>query len=428
VYTTRYIHTDYQGSHQVISDAQGNRLEYLAYDPWGRRRNPSDWTYNNVPTSFLFDRGYTGHEHLDKFGLINMNGRVYDPALGRFLSPDPFIQDATNLQNFNRYSYCLNNPLKYTDPSGYRVYPREKNFGNATGDGYNYMSDNINGGYTPARPGYTGPGSMYHWSDQFRNDLGNYFMMSGTTFQNFYGISANDFYENYTAQNSLQVSGAGANPNIFASKYQVESYNNDLNAWVSSENGAYTQLNIFDNNNLAQIVLNSEGGVVASNFITFQENISTGRGGDSWLNTINTVSTWAGAGLVTTEKVLSDTKLGSNIAYRMAYKSVANATKYIKPVGYGTTVLGVGFGLYKYSVSDKSWGDYGQLGVSLLSSGLTLSGMTAPIGIGIGVIDLFHGFDGFYNSLDYNQQTYKTTGGVFLPMNGIPYYFQLRRK
>ncbi len=55
------------------------------------------------------------------FGLINMNGRLYDPYLQRFLSPDPFIQAPGNAQNFNRYSYCLNNPLMYTDPSGYKL-------------------------------------------------------------------------------------------------------------------------------------------------------------------------------------------------------------------------------------------------------------------------------------------------------------------
>ncbi len=63
-------------------------------------------------------RGYTGHEHLKGFGLINMNARLYDPAIGRFLSPDPYVQMPENSQNFNRYSYCLNNPLKYTDENG----------------------------------------------------------------------------------------------------------------------------------------------------------------------------------------------------------------------------------------------------------------------------------------------------------------------
>jgi len=48
-----------------------------------------------------------------------MNGRVYEPSLGRFLSPDPLVSDPSNSQTFNRYSYVRNNPLSYTDPSGF---------------------------------------------------------------------------------------------------------------------------------------------------------------------------------------------------------------------------------------------------------------------------------------------------------------------
>jgi RHS repeat-associated protein len=47
-----------------------------------------------------------------------MNGRVYDPQIGRFLSADPYIQSPYNTQSYNRYSYTINNPLKYTDPTG----------------------------------------------------------------------------------------------------------------------------------------------------------------------------------------------------------------------------------------------------------------------------------------------------------------------
>jgi RHS repeat-associated protein len=64
-------------------------------------------------------RGFTGHEHLDQVGLIHMGGRVYDPEIGRFLSPDPFVQFPASTQGFNRYAYVGNNPLSYTDPSGY---------------------------------------------------------------------------------------------------------------------------------------------------------------------------------------------------------------------------------------------------------------------------------------------------------------------
>ncbi len=65
-----------------------------------------------------FDRGFTGHEHLYGFGLINMNGRMYDPVMSGFLSPDNYIQAPDFSQSFNRYAYCLNNPLRYVDPSG----------------------------------------------------------------------------------------------------------------------------------------------------------------------------------------------------------------------------------------------------------------------------------------------------------------------
>jgi RHS repeat-associated protein len=84
----------------------------------GHRRNPTNWEYANITAFTLLDRGYTGHEHLEEFALINMNGRLYDPVLGRMLSPDPYVQMPDFSQNFNRYSYCLNNPLKYIDLSG----------------------------------------------------------------------------------------------------------------------------------------------------------------------------------------------------------------------------------------------------------------------------------------------------------------------
>jgi RHS repeat-associated protein len=111
-------YADHQGSLIALTDESGNVLERYAYDPWGNRRNPSDWTQKDTRTSFLLNRGYTMHEHLDAFGIINMNGRVYDPLTAQFFSPDPYVQEPDNWLNYNRYSYCLNNPLKYTDPSG----------------------------------------------------------------------------------------------------------------------------------------------------------------------------------------------------------------------------------------------------------------------------------------------------------------------
>jgi RHS repeat-associated protein len=75
-----------------------------------------------MPPNYLI-RGYTGHEHIDDFGLINMNARLYDPLLARMLSPDNFVQDGLFTQNYNRYSYAYNNPLRYSDPDGEFIVP-----------------------------------------------------------------------------------------------------------------------------------------------------------------------------------------------------------------------------------------------------------------------------------------------------------------
>ena len=113
-----YVMQDHLGSLVGAINAESDHVYRQSFDAWGRARNPEDWTYNNIPDDFPVLRGYTGHEHLKWFGIINMNGRMYDASLCRFLSPDPYVQMPDNSQNFNRYSYCLNNPLVYTDPSG----------------------------------------------------------------------------------------------------------------------------------------------------------------------------------------------------------------------------------------------------------------------------------------------------------------------
>ena len=102
--------TDNLGSILSVVDKDGNKVFDASYDAWGKQTV----TVNTIG----LHRGYCGHEMLPEFDLINMNGRLYDPTIGRFLSPDNYVQEPENSQNFNRYTYCLNNPLKYTDPSG----------------------------------------------------------------------------------------------------------------------------------------------------------------------------------------------------------------------------------------------------------------------------------------------------------------------
>ena len=85
------------------------------HDAFGRQRNPADWNdYTTIPSitlnGFVLDRGYTGHQHLKEFGIINMNGRLYDPIVGRMLNVDNFVQNPSSSQAYNRYSYVVNNP------------------------------------------------------------------------------------------------------------------------------------------------------------------------------------------------------------------------------------------------------------------------------------------------------------------------------
>lgn len=113
-----YLHRDYQGSIMAITNSAGNVVEKRLFDAWGNILKVQDGTGNNLSGLTVLDRGYTGHEHIESVGLINMNGRLYDAKLHHFLQPDNFIQEPNNTQNYNRYAYVLNNPLKYTDVSG----------------------------------------------------------------------------------------------------------------------------------------------------------------------------------------------------------------------------------------------------------------------------------------------------------------------
>ena len=117
-----YVLKDNLGSWTVVTGETGIVKQELGYDAWGNYRDPDTWATYTAADSFdkpVFDRGFTGHEHLYNFGLINMNGRMYDPMMSSFLSADRFVQNPTTAQGFNRYAYCMNNPLRYVDPTGW---------------------------------------------------------------------------------------------------------------------------------------------------------------------------------------------------------------------------------------------------------------------------------------------------------------------
>jgi len=196
-----YVLKDHQGSLMGLADADGLLAESYSYDAFGRRRNADNWSYDNITTGSITDRGYTFHEHLYAFNLINMNGRVYDPIVSRMLSPDNFIQAPGYSQSLNRYSYCWNNPLKYTDPSGQELGVENRN---------NWFWWEYRGGSNSSHS--IGPGSGNHWSDPYRDKDGDFMLMSSTGYNNKHGNGAWGIaYRNIQTRHESIFSATGQN-------------------------------------------------------------------------------------------------------------------------------------------------------------------------------------------------------------------------
>lgn len=122
--SNQYLLKDNLGSVVSILDDTGDIVvQSMWYGAFGDRRDPSNIDYElgfDAPfDTSVTTRGFTGHEMVDDFGVIHMNGRIYDVEVGRFLQADPYVVDPTDTQSYNRYSYVRNNPLNATDPSGY---------------------------------------------------------------------------------------------------------------------------------------------------------------------------------------------------------------------------------------------------------------------------------------------------------------------
>jgi len=129
-----YLHQDHLGSLVAITGSDQSLVDRLSYDPWGKRRGAGFGGVGNAwlsmsagayftPTSLSHTRrGFTGHEQVDQLNFIHMNGRIYDPEIGRFLSADPMVQFPESTQGLDRYTYVNNNPLSYTDPTGHGIW------------------------------------------------------------------------------------------------------------------------------------------------------------------------------------------------------------------------------------------------------------------------------------------------------------------
>ena len=144
---TRYLAADNMGSVETVMDQTGAVVDRLKYAPFGARRFAGALAAPTTQKSEGVKSGFTGHEPDDELGLINMRGRVYDPGLGKFLTPDPVVNPWSS-QGLNKYGYVLNNPLNRVDPSGFE----DCSENNCTYDGEEFTAPTLPNPQGPPQP------------------------------------------------------------------------------------------------------------------------------------------------------------------------------------------------------------------------------------------------------------------------------------
>jgi RHS repeat-associated protein len=139
-----YYHPDHLHSTAIETDTNGNRIQHYEYSIYGQSR------FTESTTAFPVSRRYTSQVLDEETGLYYYGARYYDPQLGRFVQPDTIIPNEFDPQNYDRYAYCLNNPLKYVDSSGHFVFLAPLIYG-AVSAGIGYAAIHIYGSSAIAR-------------------------------------------------------------------------------------------------------------------------------------------------------------------------------------------------------------------------------------------------------------------------------------
>lgn len=371
-----YVNSDHLGSPVQLTDNAQNVVEEYSFDAWGRRRNPADWTDYNVNTSgLILKRGFTFHEHIDEFNLINMNGRVYDPVLGRFIQPDNIVQNPDNISTFNRYSYVMNNPLKYIDPTGWG--------GQGPGSG------GTGGVYGPL-PDYgpSGTPPPYPYGTTL-TEINNGYTFHGYFFTE--GLMSNGGWTAFVSSNSpgYYMGGNNANPNNSANA-------NSPNAFYSlPTSGSYGVESGVTNTGRGIVSRNGGNGGNSSN--------SSGPTSDQVTQAVNIIIGTAGV-LASTSQVLAYNTISEaaretgNIATAIYDKFTVDKTlgKFSQRLGIaGVIVNGTNLvykGMTGKEIKTRDVVDFG-IGVAL--SVVAVSNPIGIIGLGIyGILDAYGAFDG----------------------------------
>ena len=387
-----YLHRDYQGSILAITNDAGAILEKRQFDAWGSLISIQNGSSQPIANGqWLLDRGYTGHEHLQSVGLINMNGRLYDPKLHRFLQPDNNIQDPYNTQNYNRYGYVLNNPLKFTDPTGETYNP---DFGSGN-NGYYYGGWYNGGSGYYGGAGVSGGANGFAGSGFFGGNINNIASTSGGYGGGGYG-GGND-YRSF-------VNSAAANANAYAYAAAHGTYVNGLG------NGAMMYLPDFvppkGAIQLEEVIVKgkprrkSSSGQGGGNISPAQQAImdarAQGGGGEGFMNGFmnaprsdmgsgSAIVGYQGAVLNKNELLIRQVARGASFADR---RYINKTLKVTSKVGKAMGIVGVGLTIYEdVSTDGFTWGTVAKAGIggALIFASAPLSLTYAVIDIGVGL-------------------------------------------
>lgn len=384
-----YLHRDYQGSILAITDANATVLEKRLFDVWGGIIEVQDGAGNILNGLTILDRGYTGHEHLQSVGLINMNGRIYDPKLHRFLQPDNFVQDPFNTQNYNRYGYVLNNPLRYSDPSGEIYMKLEANteFSSCSSCSQGSWT---NRGWTPSHNnGFGG----YGLGGSFGRPVGN-FGEGGTSgggkesSSNIYKIGASIFY-NSPSGTTWYNTGDGyfSAKGVGSVNYSGDFFEGDFNGQLlphvkiirgrsDSFNARIIQNHVYQNSLYHQYLRGGFGEGFMSDFMNSPR---------SDMGSGSSVVGYQDAVLNKTEVFIRQGARGASFADKRYIAKTLNMTS---KVGKALGIVGVGLAIYEdVSTDGFTWGTAAKAGIggALLFASAPLSLTYAVIDIGFGL-------------------------------------------
>jgi RHS repeat-associated protein len=380
--------TDYLGSLTHVVES-GTLVDEISYDAWGRKRNPANIEeYEEdmeTPPTHIFSRGYTFHEHLHEFKLINMNARLYDPTLGRMLSPDNFVTDASNSQDYNSYSYARNNPLKFTDPTGNLVQISQ----NVGWDDVDYSSPN--------------------WIDSEAKNIHDMYYGNTRTASSFRILrlqNGNEIYLSNSGVVTQQVLNQAIGITIAGVEYDIvnkpgfqPANNNDGgNIW---QGGTWSHVNGMGNLGPPTFfeleVKPAQGGGGFDDFTQKWDNANSTYGAPFNI-AVGLVSEAAKqSATISTAQAFARRELSATLQFAKVAKYAGTASL----IGNASQVLNAGYKFYQ----DPSLGNFTRVGVQFgiigIEAGLNilLPGSGIMVGIGLNILESQYG-DNLYNTID----------------------------